>query len=107
MRNLSHKLSVARGEQPAGLLFKNAQLINGLSGEAHPAHVAIDDGRIIGFGEYEARTVIDLEGRYLAPSFIDSHFHVESTLLTVPELVRAIVPHGTGVMVIDPHEYAN
>src|SRR5262245_42494986 len=107
MRNLSHKLSVARGEQPAELLFKNARLINVLSGEAHPAHIAIDDGRVIGFGDYEARKVVDLEGRCLAPSFIDGHFHVESTLLTVPEVVRAVVPHGTGVMVIDPHEYAN
>src|SRR5207248_10436957 len=46
-------------------------------------------------------------GAYLAPSFIEGHFHVESTMVTLPELVRAIVPHGTGAMVIDPHEYAN
>jgi len=107
MRNLQHKLSIARGEQPAELLFQNARVVNVLSGEVHPADVAVDDGRIIGFGDYEARTVIDLEGRYLAPSFIDGHFHVESSLLTIPELVRAVAPHGTGVMVIDPHEYAN
>ncbi len=107
MRNLQHKLAIARGEQPAELLFKNARLVNVLSGEVHPAHVAVDDGRVIGFGDYEARTVIDLEGRHLAPSFIDGHFHVESTMLTVPEFVRAVAPHGTGTMVIDPHEYAN
>src|SRR6058998_2553784 len=103
MRNLQRKLSVARGEQPADLLFKNAQLVNVLSGEVHPAHVAVDDGRIIGFGEYEADRVIDLGGRFLAPSFIEGHFHVESAMLTIPELCRAVVPHGTGAMVIDPH----
>ncbi|MDB6036063.1 MAG: ade2 [Verrucomicrobiales bacterium] len=108
MRNIAHKLSVARGERPAALLFKNAQLVNVLSAETYPAHVAVDDGRVVGIGNYEeAERVIDLEGRYLAPSFIDGHFHVESSLLTVPEFVRAVAPHGTGTMVIAPHEYAN
>jgi adenine deaminase len=107
MRNLTHKLSVARGEKPAELLFKNARLINVLSGEIHPADVAVDDGRVIGFGDYDAGRVIDLDGSFLAPSFIDGHFHVESAMLTIPELVRAVAPHGTGALVIDPHEYAN
>jgi len=107
MRNLQHKLSVARGEKPAELLFKNVKLVNVLSGEVHPANVAVDDGRVIGLGDYEALNTIDLQGAYLAPSLIEGHFHVESTMLTIPELVRAIVPHGTGAMVIDPHEFAN
>jgi adenine deaminase len=107
MRKLQHKLSVARGEKPAELLFKNAQLVNVLSGEIYRENVAVDDGRVVGFGEYEATKTIDLDGAYLAPSLIEGHFHVESTMLTVPELTRALVPHGTGAMVIDPHEYAN
>src|ERR1051325_1002133 len=107
MRNLQEKLSIARGEKPAELLFKNAQLVNVLGGEIHPANVAVDDGRIIGFGDYEAKQIIDLKGAYLAPSLIDGHFHIESSMLTAPEFVRAGVPHGTGAMVIDPHEYAN
>ncbi|MSU57258.1 MAG: adenine deaminase [Pedosphaera sp.] len=107
MRNLQHKLSIARGERPAELLFQNARLVNVLSGEIHPANVAVDDGRVIGFGEYEAKQVVDLNGSYLAPSLIDGHFHVESSMLTAPEFARAVVPHGTGAVVIDPHEYAN
>lgn len=107
MRDIQHKLSIARGEQPAELLFKNAKLVNVLSGEIHPANVAVEDGRVIGFGDYEAKKVIDLKGAYLAPSLIDGHFHVESSMLTAPEFARAVVPHGTGAMVIDPHEYAN
>lgn len=107
MRNLQHKLSVARGERPAELLFRNAQLINVLSGEIHPANVAVDDGRVIGFGDYEARQVVDLAGAFLAPSLIDGHFHLESSMLIAPEFTRAVVPHGTGAVVIDPHEYAN
>src|SRR5437763_11020134 len=107
MRNLHQKLSIARGERPAELLFKNASLINVLSGEIHQTHVAVDDGRVIGLGNYEGRNVIDLNGAYLAPSLIDGHFHVESSMLTMPEFARAVVPHGTGTVVIDPHEYAN
>ena len=107
MRNIQQKLSIARGEQPAELLFKNAKLVNVLSGEIYPTDVAVDDGRIIGLGEYEGRKVIDLQGAYLAPSLIDGHFHVESSMLTAAEFARAVVPHGTGAVVIDPHEYAN
>jgi adenine deaminase len=107
MRNVQQKLAVARGEQPASLLFKNARVVNVLSGEIYPANVAVEDGRIVGLGDYEGRTVIDLAGAYLAPSLIDGHFHIESSLLTAPEFARAVVPHGTGALVIDPHEYAN
>ena len=107
MRKTQHKLKVARGEEPAEIVFKSARLVNVLSGEIYLTNVAIDDGRVVGIGDYEGRETIDLEGAYLVPSLIDGHFHVESTMLTIPEFVRAAVPHGTGAMVIDPHEYAN
>src|SRR6267142_4889384 len=107
MRNVQRKLSIARGERPAELLFKDANVVNVLSGDIYRTHVAVDDGRVIGLGDYEAQTVIDLGGAFLAPSLIDGHFHVESSMLTAPEFARAVVPHGTGVVVIDPHEYAN
>ncbi len=107
MRKVPHKLSVARGEAPAEIVFKNAQLVNVLSAEIYLTNVAVDDGRIVGLGDYEGRETIDLDGAFLTPSLIDGHFHVESTMLTIPEFVRAAVPHGTGAMVIDPHEYAN
>lgn len=107
MRNVQQKLSVARGERPAELLFQNAHVVNVFSGEIHATNVAVEDGRIVGFGDYKARKVINLRGAYLAPSLIDGHFHVESSMLTAPEFARAVVPHGTGAVVIDPHEYAN
>ena len=107
MRNIQQKLAIARGEQRAELLFKNARVVNVFSGEIHRTGVAVEDGRVIGFGDYRAKKVIDLKGAYLAPSLIDGHFHVESSMLTAPEFARAVVPHGTGTVVIDPHEYAN
>jgi adenine deaminase len=107
MRNIQQKLAIARGEQRAELLFKNACVVNVFSGEIHKTSVAVEDGRVIGFGDYRAKKIIDLKNAYLAPSLIDGHFHVESSMLTAPEFVRAVVPHGTGAVVIDPHEYAN
>jgi adenine deaminase len=107
MRNVQQKLSIARGERPAELVFKNARVVNVFSGEIHQTNVAVEDGRIVGFGDYRARKTINLRGAYLAPSLIDGHFHVESSMLTAPEFARAVVPHGTGAVVIDPHEYAN
>jgi len=107
MRNIQQKLAIARGEQRAELLFKNARVVNVFSGEIHKTSVAVEDGRVIGFGDYRAKKIINLKNAYLAPSLIDGHFHVESSMLTAPEFVRAVVPHGTGAVVIDPHEYAN
>ncbi len=100
-------IQVARGEKEADLLLKNARLVNVLSGEIHEAHVAIFDTRVVGLGEYEAREVVDLGGGYLAPGFLDGHVHIESTMLRIPEFARAVVPHGTTSVVIDPHEIAN
>jgi adenine deaminase len=107
MRHIQEKLSIARGERPAERVFKNANLVNVLSGEIYRTDVAVEDGRVVGLGDYEGKEVIDLKGAYLAPSLIDGHFHVESSMLTAAEFVRAVVPHGTGAVVIDPHEYAN
>ena len=70
MRHIQQKLAVARGEQRAELLFKNARVVNVFSGEIHQANVAVEDGRVIGFGDYKAKKVIDLKGAYLAPSVV-------------------------------------
>jgi adenine deaminase len=107
MRFVEDKLKRALGKAPADLLLKNAKLVNVIAGEIHPADVAIVDGRIIGLGDYQAERVIDLGGSYLAPSFIDGHMHLESSMLTVTEFARAVVPRGTGAVIADPHEFAN
>lgn len=104
---LDQLIKVARGEEKADLLLRNAQLINVLSGEIHEADVALSDSWIVGLGRYEAREVIDLEGDYLSPGLIDGHLHIESAMIRVPEFARAVVPHGTTTVVIDPHEIAN
>ena len=100
-------IRVARGELEAELVLKNARVINVFSGDVHVTDVAIARSLIVGLGEYRGRHEIDLRGRYLAPGFIDAHVHIESSMLSVPEFGRAVVPRGTTTVIADPHEIAN
>ncbi len=100
-------IEVARGDAAADLLLKNARLVNVVSGEIHDANIAIYDGRIAGFGEYDAKETVDLKGAHVCPGLIDGHVHIESSMVTVPEFGRAVVPRGTTSVVTDPHEIAN
>ncbi|MER3437354.1 MAG: adenine deaminase, partial [Chloroflexota bacterium] len=102
------RLVAARGTGPADLILAGGHVVNVFSGEIERANVAIVGSRIAGVGDYAlGHQVIDVAGSVIAPSFIDAHLHVESSLLWLPELARAVVPHGTGVIVTDPHEIAN
>jgi adenine deaminase len=105
---LEQLLQVARGEQPADLVLRGGTLVNVFTGELYATDVAIAHGRIAGLGDgYTAAREIDLSGRFLCPGFIDGHMHVESTMVTVPQFARAVVPRGTTTVVLDPHEIAN
>jgi adenine deaminase len=104
----SRLLSVARGDTPADLLFTNARIINVFTGEIEKGNAAIAEGMIAGVGDYRsANEVIDLKDRYLAPGFIDGHVHLESSMLSPAQYVRAVVPRGTSAIVTDLHEIAN
>ena len=107
MDSLEELISAARGEIEVDLLLEGAEIVNTLSGEQHHADVAVHKGRVVGFDCYSARACIDLSGFVLSPGFIDGHVHIESTMVTVPEYARAVVPKGTTSVVIDPHEIAN
>jgi adenine deaminase len=101
-------LAVARGDEPADLVLRGGRLVNVLSGEIQETAVAIHGGLIAGLGGYEeGRETVDLDHAYLAPSYIEGHMHVETTLLTPHELARAACARGTGTLVCDPHEIAN
>jgi adenine deaminase len=105
--DLETRIAVARGEEPVDLLLRNARLVNVLSGEVHPAHIAIYGGLVVGFGEYQARRVVDLGGQYVSPGLMDAHVHLESSMVQPAEFARAVVPHGTTSVICDPHEIAN
>jgi adenine deaminase len=100
-------IEVARGERPADLVLKNAQLVNVLSAEIHPADLAIYTGKVVGFGDYQAQTVVDLGGKFVCPGFMDAHVHLESSMVQPSEFACAVVPRGTTTVFCDPHEIAN
>lgn len=104
----SQLIKVARGEQPADLLFTNANVVNVFTGEVEQGNVAVKGHFIAGVGKYhEAKQVIDLDGKYLAPGLINGHTHLESSMLDVGQYARAVVPRGTLAVVTDLHEIAN
>ncbi|MHB8800841.1 MAG: adenine deaminase [Thermoanaerobaculia bacterium] len=103
-------VDAARGTVPADLVFRNARVVNVLTGEIHEETVGVSGDRVLGFGPYRAAdpaNEIDLRGAFLAPAFWDAHIHVESTMTTPPVFARLAAAHGTAAVVTDPHEIAN
>ncbi|MCR9135998.1 MAG: adenine deaminase [Alphaproteobacteria bacterium] len=107
-------IDVAMGRTHADMVIRNGKWVNVYSGEIVPGtDIAIADGRFAFVGANaehaigDATVIIDAEGRYLVPGLCDGHMHVESGMVTVTEFARAVIPHGTTTMFIDPHEIAN
>ena len=97
---LKRLIDTAAGRIPADVVIKNCKIVNVFSGN-------ITEGSIAIFGEYEGKEVIDAEGRYAAPGFIDSHIHIESSYVSPEEIGRLLVPHGGTTIIADPHEIVN
>ena len=104
---------VAMGREKADLVIKNARLVNVCTCEIQEGiDVAVAEGRIalVGKADHcigENTKVIDASGQYIAPGFMDAHIHVESSMISVGEYARAVVPHGTTGIFMDPHEICN
>jgi len=113
-RTAPELVDVAMGRKPADLVIRNGKWVNVYSGEIIPGtDIAVKAGRFAYVGPDAGHTigadtkVVDANGRYLVPGLCDAHMHVESGLVTVTEFARAVIPHGTTTMFIDPHEIAN
>lgn len=105
--NLEQLILVARGQQKAALVFKNAQIFNSFTGEFESADLAISGGYIAGIGDYQGLVEYDASGCYLTPAFADAHVHIESSMLSPQEFAKVLLLNGTTSIFADPHEIVN
>jgi adenine deaminase len=104
---LQRLLAVARGDTPADLVLTGGRVLSVFTGEVIEADVAICGERVAGVGSYRGAQQVDVAGQVLVPGLLDGHMHIESTKLMVDEFARAVLPHGTTTVFLDPHEVAN
>lgn len=107
--NIAERIEIARGERPAALVIRRARIFHLTTGEYESADIAIDsDGVIAAVGNgYHGDHELDADGLIAVPGFIDSHIHIESSMLTPQEYERCALKHGVTTAVCDPHELAN
>ena len=106
-KELKKLIDTAAGRVSADLVIKNCKIVNVFSGKIQEGDIAFSGNQIAGIGAYEGKKVIDAEGRYAAPGFIDSHIHIESSYVSPEEIGRLLVPHGGTTIMADPHEIVN
>ena len=108
MGDLERRIAVARGEEPADIVLKNGLIFDLMTGELIAGDVAIVGDRIAGVYEsYHGKREIDVTGQVIVPGFIDTHLHIESSLVTPFEFDRCVLPRGVTTAICDPHEIAN
>ncbi len=105
-------MMAAMGRIPADLAIINAQLVNVFTGEIYKANVFVHEGFVVhvetdDFDTVNAKEIVDAEGKYLTPGFIDAHVHIESSMMIPRNFAKAVIPHGTTMVITDPHEIAN
>lgn len=101
------QISAAAGRTKAELVLKHAKIVNVFTETIEEGDIAIEDGIIVGIGDYEGDVETDLKGAYVCPGFLDGHMHLESSMVTPSEFERMVLPHGTCGVITDPHEIAN
>ncbi|MBE6108361.1 MAG: adenine deaminase [Erysipelotrichaceae bacterium] len=104
-------LAAARGEVLNDLAITNGKIVNVFTGEILKGTVYVSQGFICHVDyhneEIRAKEIIDVQGKIIVPGFIDSHVHIESSMLTPHNFARAVLPWGTTTVITDPHEIGN
>lgn len=107
-QTLATRISQGRGAAQADLVISNVRLFDLVTGALTQTDIAISGDTIVGtYGRYRSARTIDGRGRIAVPGFIDTHLHVESSLVTPLEFDRCVLPHGVTTAICDPHEMAN
>lgn len=106
-------IEASLGKEPVDLLITNVQLANVLSGEIYPAEIAVYGQQIVAVEPpgtqpiRKAGRVLDGGGQLAVPGLIDSHLHIESSLVTPAPFAEAVLRRGITTVAEDPHEIAN
>jgi adenine deaminase len=106
-KRLEKLILVAGKKEKADIVIRNGKIINVFTGEINEGDIAIVEGFFAGIGSYEGLEEIDARGRYVSPTFIDGHVHIESSLTVPSEFAKVLLPHGVTSVIADPHEIAN
>jgi adenine deaminase len=108
MAELEERIAQGRGDAPADLVLRGGEVFDLITGAMIAGDVAICGDTIVGIGaDYEGHEVIDVTGLILVPGFVDTHLHIESSLVTPFEFDRCVTPRGITTAICDPHEIAN
>lgn len=102
-------LAVAGGQQPADVVIANGKIVNVLTAEIYDGGVAISDQTIAAVGDVdycigEGTQVVDAQGMFITPGFIDGHIHPESSDLAIRPFAEGVLKHGTTSIMTDLHE---
>ncbi|MGF3026837.1 adenine deaminase [Methylobacterium aquaticum] len=105
---IARRIAQGAGREPADLVIRGARLLDLVTGALVETDIAVCGDTVVGtYGRYEGAQVIEAEGRIAVPGFIDTHLHIESSLITPHEFDRCVLPHGVTTAIWDPHELAN
>ena len=108
MSNLERRIDQGTGREPADIVLKGGRFFDLVTGELVASDIAICGDTVVGTGgAYVGREEIDITGRIVVPGFIDTHLHIESSLVTPHEFDRCVLPYGVTTAICDPHEIAN
>ena len=108
MADLRQRIEQGRGDAPADLVLRGGQVLDLVTGALLDGDVAICGDTIVGIADsYDGKDILDVGGLVLVPGFIDTHLHIESSLVTPFEFDRCVAPRGVTTAICDPHEIAN
>ncbi|GGF12914.1 adenine deaminase 1 [Youhaiella tibetensis] len=107
-QTLTRMIRAGAGKEPADLVIKDVRMLDVITGAITETDIAIVADRIVGtHAAYQGKVEIDGRRRFAVPGFIDTHLHIESSLVTPFEFDRCVLPHGVTTIICDPHEIAN
>lgn len=104
---LTHLIDMAAGRKPADLVLVNARIVDVFTRDIVQGNLAVGQGRILGIGDYDGNNIVDMQGRFILPGFIDAHVHIESSMLSPRRFAQCVLARGTTTVIADPHEIAN